>query len=809
MNNKTARVCYYFVFSVLTVLTTCVSFAAANPEASALLERLQNSSLSFTENKGQFPDHILYQASVPNATLWVTKTGMQYQLTRSVGDIDDQRLVNTDAPTSKLPQFEQLIVATTLRGSNPTPYATAQGLLEGTSNYFLGNDPNKWVTDVPSYSSVVLYNVYPGTDLYYYGANGRIEYDFSLAPGADPSLIQIAYEGVKSLAVAATGDLLIETEWSTITQHKPVVYQEQNGIRIPLDAKYAVTEPNVVTFDLPDTYNPALALVIDPQISYGTYIGHSGTDVGWDIAVDDCNNAYVVGYTNSSSFPTSGGAYQTGIGGSYDVLVAKFNTRDSGSGTRVFATFLGGDSSDVGYGIALDDDGDIYITGDTRSDDYPTTVGAYDTDRGDFANSQRPDAFVTKLDNTGTDLFYSTFIGGAGADYAYGIDVDTNEYAYILGETYIGAATDSFPYVKGFETNTAASLATWEVFLTKLNDDGSDVLYSTMYGGSNGEFPGYGIAVDDDEIAYIEGQSASSDLDMVDSYEDTYDAEWDAFVAVFDTKDSFTASLIYSTFIGGDSNDVALSLTIDDNGFIYVTGSTSSPNFPVVNAYQGSKSGVSDAFLAKIDPTQGASGLLYSTHIGGPGQEVIYDITLDSLDQPLIAGRIDSTGWPSVNAIDGSYNGGGRDIVIAHFEDGNTILFSSYLGDTAYDAAYGIAIDQGQSIYLAAKSTGANLFSSGAILSYDKSINGDSDAVVIKIAPGNNGCQPGDVNNDGVVDRNDIIYLQAYLFSGGPAPDSTSGRVSHSCAAGVTTADLSVLVQYVTSCTPFSCSSCP
>lgn len=388
MTYKTARVWYYFAFAAMTLFTAANNFASADPRASELLERLANSSLSFRENKGQFPDHILYQATVPNATIWVTKTGMQYQFTRSAGEVVDPMFAGApdcDDMKLKTPLFEQLVVATKLRNANPVPYSAAQGMLDGKSNYFLGNDPSKWVTDISDYSSVALYNVYPGTDLYYYGADGKIEYDFSLAPGADPSLIQIEYEGVKSLAIAENGDLLIETDWSTITQHEPIVYQEQNGVRIPLDAQYAIVEPNVVGFTLPSNYNPALALVIDPQISYGTYIGHSNSDVGWSVEVDNCGNAYLGGYTNSTSFPTSTGAYDSTYGGNLDVFVAKFNTRDSGAATRIYSTYLGVDTLEANQGymdIAIDGSGNVYVTGLTYSTDFPITAGAYDSTFG-------------------------------------------------------------------------------------------------------------------------------------------------------------------------------------------------------------------------------------------------------------------------------------------------------------------------------------------------------------------------------------------------------------------------------------------
>lgn len=301
-------------------------------------------------------------------------------------------------------------------------------------------------------------------------------------------------------------------------------------------------------------------------------------------------------------------------------------------------------------------------------------------------------------------------------------------------------------------------------------------------------------------------------MDVVDPYDGTkygsHGNDENAFVAIFDTKDSFTASLDYATYLGGANYTNAEALTIDSDGNIYISGqTTSTTGFPTVNAYQSAIGGGYDTFLAKLDPDAGASGLIYCTYLGGPGEEWIFDIATDSLQHPIITGRSDSSGWPSINAIDGSYNSGGRDIVIAHFFDGDSILFSSYLGGSHYDAAYGVAVGKDQSIYIAAKSNGDSLFT-GTILGYDKIINGDTDAVLIKIAPGANGCQPGDVNDDGTVDRNDVIFLTAYFYSGGPAPTDISSAQINNCDASVNVLDLNALLAYVTGCTTIGCTSC-
>jgi hypothetical protein len=399
-------------------------------------------------------------------------------------------------PESQAPAMLRL----KLVGANPHAKVTGMDELPGKSNYFIGNDPKKWRTNVPNYAKVKYANVYPGVDLVYYGNQGRLEYDFVVAPGADPRVITLGLDtsgskiqNLKS-KIAKNGDLVVGTDAGEVTFHKPVIYQPatynepRTTHKEPVDGKYVV-KGSQITFDV-TSYDKTRPLVIDPVLVYSTYLGGSSDDWAMAIAVDAWGKPYVTGFTYSSDFPTTSGAFQTTFGGGTDVFVTKLNATGS---ALVYSTYLGGSGADAGNGIAIDASGNAYVTGSTESSNFPTTSGAFQTTYGGGG-----DAFACKLDASGAHLLYSTYLGGSRDDSASGIAVDAAGSAYLIGST----DSADFPITPGAPQNTYLIPS---AFVSKLNSSGSTLLYSAYLAGSYLYCGGSGIAVDRSANAYVTG----------------------------------------------------------------------------------------------------------------------------------------------------------------------------------------------------------------------------------------------------------------------------------------------------------------
>jgi hypothetical protein len=412
------------------------------------------------------------------------------------------------------PEIEQTVVRMKLEGAH-TP-RSFEGLekTESISNYFIGNDPSKWRSNVPNYRKVRATGIYPGIDLIYYGDGRKLEYDFVVRPGADPSRIRLAYEGAEHLNTDQEGNLLIATRLGTLVQRKPLVYQEVNGERREVQASYSI-RAGKVRFALAN-WDRKRDLVIDPVLEYSTYLGGTGYDQALGIAVDSSGMAYVTGNT-AGNFPVTTGADQTIFGGGVnDAFVTKLNPSAVGAAALVYSTYLGGSDRDVGRGIAVNASGEAYVTGFTASTNFPITFPTLPHGYGGNG-----DAFVTRLNASGSMLLFSTYLGGSGGDFGYGIAVN-GDHAFVTGYT---SSTD-FP----------------------INPRGN--IFQNTYGG---------------------GAS-------------------DAFVAELDTH---SADLIYSTYLGGSGDDQGRGIAVNVGGQAYVTGFTTSTNFPFTSgAFQTTSGGV-------------------------------------------------------------------------------------------------------------------------------------------------------------------------------------------------------------------------
>lgn len=658
--------------------------------------------VSFEANQGQVDSQVKFLSRGKGYSLLLTHEGAFLQ----VGNARIRR--------------EPVQIGMKLAGANPMPEIQAEDPLPGKSHYFGGSDPKGWRTDVPHYAKVHYKEVYPGVDLVYYGHQGRIEYDCIVAAGVDPTIIRFEFQGAEDLVVDEQGDLLLSSGPGQIRLHKPYAYQRKNGATTTVAASFS-TRGHRVGFDLGD-FDPALPLVIDPVLSYSTYLGGSEDDQGRSIAVDASGNMYVAGITYSANFPGTGSLQPSGLGGG-DVFVTKL---DPSGRQLIYSAFLGGSGVDAGMDLALDSSGSIYVSGGTRSINFPVTDGAFQTTlRG------AGDAFVLKLNPAGNQLAYSTYLGGSGEDgwEGGGIAVDGSGNAFVTGTTesrdfpiagsifqrsFGGGRSDAFvtkvradgglaysTYLGGFDLDQGRDIALDSVgscyvtgktlsanfpvhnayqsvtrgvlddaFLTKFNITGGLILYSTLLGGSGNDV-GNAVVVDSSGTTYIAGETDSFDFPVTSDVlkKEHPGSDTDGFVARLRTTSSRTASLLYSTYLGGSGQDSPRGLAVGSAGSAYVTGATDSVDFPLQSAFQSTLAGgASDAFVAKLDSL--ARGLIYSTYLGGDGKDSGEAVALGPSSNAFVAGATESGNFPSVGALQ-SGRGGGIDSFVARIPPGD------------------------------------------------------------------------------------------------------------------------------------------
>ena len=527
--------------------------------------------LNFELNQGQTHERVKFLARSEGYVLFLTATEAVMALDNPAAHRKgkDDRDFDSSEPKEKPPRA---LVRMKLKGANPTPQIEGIDQLTATSNYFAGSDPTAWHTDIPNYARVRYAQVYPGIDMVYYGNQRRLEYDFIVAPGSNPENIEISFGGIQDFEISRMGELVLHTQHGDIRQSKPVAFQEVNGVKEEVAASYIPLGTGRVGFQL-GAYDPTRQLIIDPVLVYSTYLGGSGFDQGYAIAVDAQGNAFVTGQTAAIDFPTTPGAFQTNYGGG-DAFVAKLNP--SGS-ALVYSTYINGAG---GNGIAVDSSGNAYITGDAGPLNFPTTAGAFQTSPMGY------DTFVTKLNPAGSALVYSARFGGNLDDFGRGIALDGTGNAYITGWTVCRSTICTFPTINAFQPNFAGGNN--DAFVTKINSSGSSLIYSTYLGGGkiiNGtEDWGEAIAVDSFGSAYVTGYTYSPDFPVTAGAFDTTRAGLDAFVTKF-TPDG--ASLVYSTFLGGAGREQGQGIAVDANGNAYVTGITESFDSPFTSAYEG------------------------------------------------------------------------------------------------------------------------------------------------------------------------------------------------------------------------------
>ena len=682
--------------------------------------------LSFEANRGQSDARVKFVSRGQGYSLFLSGTEAVMTLRRREGvgpapspDVTPKmRASGMDAGSGAA----SAVLRVTLAGANPAPRVEGLEPVPGRSNYFIGHDPAKWRTDVPQYAKVRYRDVYPGVDLVYYGNQQHIEHDFIVGPGADPRQIRFAVDGADKMELSASGDLVLHTTEGDVRLQKPTIYQPEGTSRREVAGAYVLTADNRVGFELA-AYDVSLPLVIDPVLEYATYVGGGDFDNALGIAVDAAGSAYITGWTGSLDFPTKNPLQSqkagppppvpqqpdNGTDKRDDLYVAKL-TPDGSS--LVYSTYLGGSDLDRAYSIAVDRAGNAHVVGRTFSTDFPVHHALQPTKVANHITG-----FVVKLNAQGNGLIYSTYLGGSGADWAYNIATDPDGNAYVAGMTnsadfpkhglqqYVGG-TCALPPI--FFAGSHGPCI--DVFVAKLPPDGSQLVYSARLGGSNNElFPT--IAVDATGHAYIAGQTQSQDFPTTgQAFQAKFGGgTWDVFVSKLDPRGDH---LVYSTYLGGAGDDLTgiiavrpgcgrspsqEALRAAEEGSaacsVYVTGQTKSMDFPTTpGAFQSFLAGTSDAFVAKLRPD--GSGLVYSTYLGGTGDESGNGIAVDAAGKAYVAGETTSTAdFPTTNdafqrTLAGLLNG----TVSVLAADGGALVYSTYLGGNDSDTSDAIAL---------------------------------------------------------------------------------------------------------------------
>ena len=710
--------------------------------------------LYFIANQGQFGEAVRYFEKGRGHDTFFTPQGVYLRLAR--------------------PDGGQALLKLGFTGANTTPEIEALDLQPGKINYFIGSDPGQWKTDIPTYGALMYRDLYPGIDVRFYGNNRQLEYDVIVAPGADPGRVRLHYTGIQHLGLNEQGELVIDVGNGKLYQSRPFIYQEVDGRRIEIPGRFRIDDPRAFafSFELGD-YDRSLPLVIDPIIDYSTYLGGSGTDTAYGIAVDGSGNAYVTGETNSTEidFPLAAALYNTNSG-ARDAFVTKFDP----TGALVYSTFFGGANDDSARAIAVDSSGNVYIAGSTASDSvsFPLSATPYQAALGGVGGGGVGDAFIARINAAGNNLDYSSYLGGTGDEIAYAIAADDAGVAYIAGKT----DSADFPVVSAYQGTISGIVDAFVARVDTTLSGTASLVYSTYLGGT-GDEAAYGIAIDALGNAYVTGETTSIDFPLSATPLNNANAGgMDAFVTELNATGN---GVVFSTYLGGTGTDRGHGIAVDGSG-VYVAGETSSTDFPVATPIHGSNAGLADAFVTKLDSAGAA--YVYSTYLGGSGTDIAYALTVDGAGNAYIAGQTDSTDLPTVVPLFATL-AGGIDAFIGKINTaGSAVDFSTYLGGDGGDIAYGLAVDGQENAFVAGQTGPITVTAFPTVNPYDNTLAG-TDAFVTRMTTTSADLSITKAVDDGAPIEGATIVYTLTVTNSGPS-DASGVSVNDTLPAGVT-----------------------
>ena len=688
----------------------------------------------FIENKGQWPLDVLFLLRKGGNNVWITNDGLVSDYYKI--EVNEQKLENKRSDQFKLkPDLVKRsghVIKMKFSGCNPSIEAIGNQKSNGYYNYFLGNDQTKWATNVGLFKESLINNMYDKIDVRYYFEEGNLRYDFIVRQGGETKNIELEFEGTDHLYIDRIGELVYSTSFGEVKQGKLRAYQNVNSKEVIVESKFVMGKSGKVHVEI-GTYNKDLPLIIDPLV-YSTFIGEPAFDQAFDMVIDANEDAYLTGMTCSDLFPTTVGSYNwnnfnLGVAnppianGWRDIFVTKITPTGLGLGIGlVYSTFIGGTDNDWGESIALDAAHNVYIAGGTYSGggiatSYPTwpqTTGIglpplpfqpfYIGVPGSASGTRN--AIVTKLNPAGTNLVYSTFLGGNGEDYALGIVVNpTNEHAFVTGMAEAGFPTG--PTIGPLTVFQPVCNGSLDVFVVQLDFDGANEVYSTFIGGNMGDV-GYDIALDNLGNSYITGATGSTmgqpipyphNIGTFNSFSD------DVFITKLNSNGT---ALDYSTVIGtldlDRSQSIVVGLPPAYNA--YITGYTYSQDFPHDISTPGFAGGGEDAFVTQID---GNGNLVHSLYLGGNNFDEAHAITLNPVNQNVyVTGTTASANFPNQHPEGPTitFNSFLSHIffVILNPNLGFPPLYSTVMGGSNFEIGFAIQVDNDQSVYVAGMS---------------------------------------------------------------------------------------------------------
>jgi len=595
--------------------------------------------------------------------------------------------------------------------ANPNVVVEGNRPMSGMAHFLIGDQSTRLTTDAAIYRQVLYHELYAGIDLAYSGSGATVKSEFVVHPGSDVQTIRLQYPSDFSISLDPRGNLLVRGQATFLCEDAPTIYQNIMGKQVQIRGAYQLLGPHMVGFEV-GVYDGTQPLIIDPVVTYATYLGGSSVSAVTGLAADGSGNLYVTGWTEALNFPIAG-AVQAANGGDVDAFVVKFNPAGTGV---LYATYIGGAGDDRGAGIAIDSSGNAYITGATTSTNFPTAAPAYATIGG------TSNAFVLKLNAIGNALIYSTYLGGAVWDAGVAIAVDNSGNAHVAGNTQ----SANFPLVKPVQSSLGGST---DAFVAIFTPTGT-CSFSTFLGGAGREAVG-SIAVDTAGSTYVTGGTYSINFPTVSSLQSSNGGGEDVFITKFSAGGG---KIIYSTYLGGSGTALGTSeqgtgIAVDASGAAYITGVTNSGNFPVNSgAFQQMLSGFETAFIAKLAPT--GSALIYSTYLGGSGMDIATAVVVDSSGDAWVAGYTSSQDFPLVSALQGTF-GGLEDAFIAELNPvGTALLFSTFYGGSGEDIATSLSLGGVGEMFVGGSTNSSNLQVSN---SFQSSNNGSTTGWVLEI----------------------------------------------------------------------------
>ncbi len=636
----------------------------------------QPQSLSFIPNRGQFEKSVLFVVKTAGYRMWIRSDRLVFDTldqTSRKRSVVDMRFLN--------------------RSSN-LQVRTGRKSRERL-NYFKGRDAEKWIRNVPMFKEVLFSNLYKGIDLKIYGtADGKIEYDWVIHPGASLDDVRLQISGADKIDVDNSGILRIRHPFGTYRHSIPLAFQTIDGKMESVTAGFRIDSDGRVGIRA-GNFNPDHPLTIDPviEMKYSSYFGGRNYDSVKAVKVDSSGNLYVTGITASANFPTTTGAYDVSIGdGEYDIFITKMSNTGK---TLAYSTFIGGCCRDYASDIAIDSTGNAYITGYTESEDFPVSSGAYQT----VYAGGKTDAFVLKLDTDGDALEFSTYLGGCNEDYGMGIatDSDASFCTDNDGNAYVTGYTDCTDFPVSETTYQSTNKGLIDSFIVKLSDDGSSLTYSTYIGGTLNDYA-VAITVDCCGEATVAGNTGSVDFPTASAHQAALAGETDGFITRISTTGD---SVVFSTYLGGKGveNVTDLATCMNCCGYTYISGDTNSLDFPLLLPFQNIfGGGYSDGFITMLTKSGTMS---YSTYFGGVGRDSISQVALDSSRNIFVAGSTDSNNLPVLNGYQNHLINLKNDLFVSMLsQSGSRLLFSSYLGGGGHDILNGLSIGCCGGVYL-------------------------------------------------------------------------------------------------------------